>query len=182
VSSKIFVGNLNFDTNESGIREHFATIGTITDIHIPTNRDTGRPRGFAFVTFSSEDEAENALQSMQGAELDGRPLRIDRAQERPRRPGGGGPRFDGGGGPGFGGGPPRGGGGRGRRGPPPGDDFGGGGGDYRGFDGGPDFGGDGYGGGGDFGGGGGGGDFGDGRKFKKGGGSRRGLRARKRSL
>jgi len=168
VSSKIFVGNLNFDTNESGIRQHFNDVGTITDVHIPTNRDTGRPRGFAFVTFSSDDEAEAALQSMQGSELDGRPLRIDRAQERPRRSG---PR------PGGGYGGPRGGGGYGGRADFGGRDDGGPGPDFGNPFGGGDFGG---GGGGDFGGGG--GDFGDGRKFKKGGGSRRGLRARKRSL
>lgn len=157
MSSKIFVGNLNFDTTEQGVRAHFGAVGTIVDVHIPTNRDTGRPRGFAFVTFSSPEEAAQALESMHGTDLDGRTLRVDRAEERKPR------RFDGGGGGGgrFGGGP-RGGGG------PRFDDGGGGGGFDGGFDRGFD----------DFGGG-----RGDGPpKFKKGGGSRRGLRAKKRSL
>ena len=166
MSNKLFVGNLNFATTEEGLRALFGQAGTITDIHIPINRDTGRPRGFAFVTFSVATEASEAINRFDGADLDGRPIRVNVAEERAPRSGGGG-RFGGGGGGRFAGG----GGGGGGGGYGGGGGFGGGGGDYGGG-----------GGGGDYGGGGGGGGFGDGGRPKRGGGSRRGLRGKKRSL
>jgi RNA recognition motif-containing protein len=104
VSKKVFVGNLNFDTNEEGLRQHFSSVGNVVDLHIPLNRDTGRPRGFAFVTFSTEEEASAAIERLNGESLDGRPLRIDVAEESPRKKrrdfggGGGGGRDFGGGG------------------------------------------------------------------------------------
>jgi nucleolin len=99
---KLYVGNLSFDTPESEIRRMFEEQGTVTDCFMPTDRDTGKVRGFCFVTMPSAD-AEVACEKLNGAELDGRPLRVNEAQPR-----GG---ASGGGGGGGGGGPPRGGGG-----------------------------------------------------------------------
>jgi len=124
---KLYVGNLSFDTPESEIRRIFEEFGTVTDCFMPTDRDSGRVRGFAFVTMPAA-EAETACNKVNGQELDGRALRVNEAQPR-----GGGDR--GGGGGGYGGG----GGGGGYRG-------GGGGGGYN--DGGGGYGGGGYGGGG----------------------------------
>ena len=183
VSSKIFVGNLNYSTSEASLREFFSAAGEVVDLHLPTDRETGRPRGFAFVTFADGVDVDAIIAEHQGQRLDGRPLRLDKATERrPRRdgPGGGPPR---------GRGAPRGGdrGGYragGDRGPG-GGGGGGGGGDYGGGGGGGDYGGGGGGGDWDRGGGGdwdrgGGGGFGDRPKRPKG--SRRGLRGKKRSL
>ena len=97
----IYVGNLSWDTNEETLRATFGADGrTVTDAHIVTDRDSGRPRGFAFVELSSEDEAQAAIQALDGAELDGRNIKVNEAQERQQRSGGGG----GGGGGGRGGG------------------------------------------------------------------------------
>ncbi|MEZ4403818.1 MAG: RNA-binding protein [Kofleriaceae bacterium] len=105
MSTRLYVGNLSFNTTGDDVREHFEAIGTVTDVHVVTDRDTGRPRGFAFVTMGSPAEATKAIAEMNGKTVDGRPLRVNEAEERPARGGGGG-----GGGPrGFGG--PRGGGG-----------------------------------------------------------------------
>ncbi|NNE91580.1 MAG: RNA-binding protein [Verrucomicrobiales bacterium] len=112
---KLFVGNLPFSASELEIRELFEDFGVITDFYLPLDRDTGRPRGFAFVTLDSRENAESAMQALDGNDFSGRPLRINEAEER--RSGGGG---GGGGGGGY-----RGGGGGGRGG-------GGGGGGYRG--------------------------------------------------
>ncbi len=76
----------------------------VTDAHVVTDRETGRSRGFGFITMASEEQAQAAIQAMNGADLDGRPLRVNEAEERPQRGGGGG-------GGGFGGGGGRGGGG-----------------------------------------------------------------------
>ena len=89
VSSKIFVGNLNFQTTQDQVRDFFADAGDVVDVQMPLNRETGRPRGFAFVTFSSPEEASAAIERLNGQELDGRALRIDRAEERARSPRGG---------------------------------------------------------------------------------------------
>ena len=125
----IFVGNLPFRAEQEDVIELFAQFGEVTNCALPLERDTGRKRGFAFIEMADESTEEAAIEGLQGAELMGRPLRINKAEPRgsaPRRGyGGGGYR---GGGGGYGGG---GGGG-----------YGGGGGGYRG-------GGGGYGGGGD---------------------------------
>ncbi|HYU15382.1 MAG TPA: hypothetical protein VEL05_04905 [Candidatus Acidoferrum sp.] len=199
MSAKVFVGNLSYHTTAEELTQVLSEAGQVVDVYIPTDRVTGRPRGFAFATFSSEAEAGKAIQLFNQREVGGRRLNVNQAEERPRRPpgertggyggggGGGGYSGGGGGGPGGPGGRPRfggGGGGGGFGGPRPG--FGGGG-NFAppppedpafGFEGGryargdeepsP--------------GGGGGGDApGAPRRFKSKG-SRRGLRARKRSL
>lgn len=107
MASKIFVGNLNFKTTKEDLEAVFAEIGRPRDVFLPTERETGRPRGFAFVEFETEDEANRAIEKFNGFELGGRPLRVNLAEDRPRTSGGGG-RFAGGG---FGGGGYSGGGG-----------------------------------------------------------------------
>lgn len=94
---KLYVGNLSFDTPEETVRKLFEDQGQVVDCFLPTDRDTGRVRGFAFVTMVSAD-AEKACRNLNGYELDGRPLRVNEAQPKGM---GGGPR---GGGGGFGGG------------------------------------------------------------------------------
>src|ERR1700722_12962761 len=107
MGTRLYVGNLSFSsTNETG-REAFARIGEVTDVHIVTDRTSGQSRGFGFVTMGSPAEAQKAIEAMNGANLDGRPLRVNEAEERPQRGGGGG--CGGGGGHGGGGGDRRGG-------------------------------------------------------------------------
>ncbi len=147
---RIYVGNLSFRTTPESLNAHFAAFGEVLDVFIGTDRETGRSRGFGFVTMADKDAGAKAIAALNGKELEGRALAVNEAQPRQERGpggGGGGRGFGGGGGGsrGFGGG--GGGGGRG---------FGGGGGSRGGFGGG---GGGGFGGGGGrgFGGGGGGG-------------------------
>lgn len=173
---KLFVGNLNFATTGDDLRELFAEAGTCESATVMMDRVTGRSRGFGFVEMSTEDEAQKAIEKFNGYSFQGRNLNVNEARERVPGGAGGGPRGGGYGGGGYGGGGPRGGG--------YGGGFAGGnreGGGYRGGEGGGGFGGGfdtgGFGGG--FGGGAGGGRAG---KPRKEGGSRRGLRAKKRSL
>ncbi len=121
MNNRLYVGNLSFSTSRETLEAAFAAVGEVTDIAIPTDRETGQPRGFAFVTMGSSQEAVRAIDELNGMMLDGRPLRVNEAQERPQRGGGGGGGGYGGGGYGGGGG-----GGGGRRG-----GFGGGGGGRR---------------------------------------------------
>src|SRR5438105_15587344 len=107
MDNRLFVGNLSFQTNADQVREVFAEFGAVEDVHLVTDRETGRSRGFAFVTMTSPDDAQKAITEMNGQQLDGRPLRVNLAEERPRRSGppGGGGGFGGcggGGGRGFG--------------------------------------------------------------------------------
>ncbi len=85
ISTKVFVGNLNFRTTEEQLSETFSVVGEVRNVHIPTDRETGRPRGFAFVEFSSGHEAAQAIERFDGQELDGRKLRVNLAQDRPYR-------------------------------------------------------------------------------------------------
>ena len=140
MSTKLFVGGLAWATNDDALKEHFEQCGEVTDAKVITERETGRSRGFGFITFADADMAAAAVEKLNESELDGRSIRVDTATERA---GGGGGGNRGGGNRGGGGG---GGGGRGGCG------GGGGGGGGRGRDGG----GGGYGGGGRDGGGGGG--------------------------
>ena len=78
---KLYVGNLSFDTNEEGVRNMFEVHGAVTDCFLPTDRDTGRPRGFAFVTMPAKD-AEVACAKVNGLELDGRTIRVNEAQPK----------------------------------------------------------------------------------------------------
>lgn len=108
MNAKVFVGNLNFDTTAAEVEALFAQAGEIVGVSVPTDRMTGRPRGFAFVEYTNADDAAAAIERFSGYELGGRKLRVDEAGERPAAGGGGGRPFGGGGG----GGPRPGGGGR----------------------------------------------------------------------
>ena len=109
--TKIYVGNLPFSATESEVRDIFAQHGTVESVALPTDRETGRPRGFGFVEKPQAD-AQRAMQALNGHNMGGRPLRVNEAQDRPRtgggggRPGGGGRSGGGygGGGGGYGGG------------------------------------------------------------------------------
>ena len=103
----IYVGNLTFDASEDDVREAFATFGAVESVKLIMDRETGRPRGFAFITMTDSGEANTAIESLNGTELLGRELRVREATPRPERPrgGGGGGGFRGGsGGGGYGGG------------------------------------------------------------------------------
>ncbi len=89
IPRKVFVGNLSFNTTQDRLREAFATAGQVVNVHIGTDRETGRSRGFAFVEFSSDGEAQNAISSFNDFELDGRKLRVNAAEDRPPRRTGG---------------------------------------------------------------------------------------------
>ncbi len=91
MSRKIFVGNLNYETTQSQLTELLAEVGEIKDVYLPADRVTGRPRGFAFVEFSSEEEAQQAIEKFNDFEFAGRKLRVNEAEERPRRNFGGPP-------------------------------------------------------------------------------------------
>lgn len=87
---KIYVGNLSYSTNESRLREKFAEHGVVEEVALPTDRETGRPRGFGFVTMPNTDEANAAIEALNDTELDGRTIKVNEA--RPRRDDGGGGR------------------------------------------------------------------------------------------
>ncbi|MFM1561096.1 MAG: RNA recognition motif domain-containing protein [Roseibacillus sp.] len=95
---KMFVGNLSFDTSEQQLKELFSEHGEVTEVHMPDDRETGRPRGFAFVTMDSKSAMVNAIKALDGTELDGRDLKVNEAKPREDRGGGGGHRGGGGGG------------------------------------------------------------------------------------
>ena len=109
MSTKLFVGNLSFKTTENDLQDAFAAHGTVVETNLMMDRMTGRPRGFGFVTMSTPEEAEKAIQALHGAEVDGRPLTVNVARPREERPpgGGGGGGFRGGGGGGGDRGPRR---------------------------------------------------------------------------
>jgi len=86
---KIYVGNLSFDTNEDSLRSAFAAHGDVEEVAVITDRDTGRPRGFAFVTMG-DSEARAAIDALNGKELDGRTLNVNEARAKTSRGGGGG--------------------------------------------------------------------------------------------
>jgi RNA recognition motif-containing protein len=90
MGNRLYVGNLPFSVTEDALREAFAPSGTVTDVHVVMDRETGRPRGFAFVTMGSAQEAEKAISTMNGASLEGRALRVNEAEERGQRGGGSG--------------------------------------------------------------------------------------------
>jgi RNA recognition motif-containing protein len=109
MANRLYVGNLPFEVTTEVLRAAFAAHGEVTDVHLVTDRQTGDSRGFGFVTMGSAAEAATAISAMDGAELSGRRLRVNEAQERTGGGGGGGGGGRGGGG--GGGGPRRGGGG-----------------------------------------------------------------------
>lgn len=94
MSNRLFVGNLSFGTSQATLEALFASFGEVREVAIPTDRETGQPRGFAFITMNNASAAANAIAQMNGHNLDGRSIKVDAAQERPRAPGGGGGRRD----------------------------------------------------------------------------------------
>ena len=101
-NSKLYVGNLSFKTTEDELRSAFGQFGSVTDVYVAMDKMTGRPRGFAFVTMGTADEAKSAAEKLNGTDLGGRQLTVNEARPKEERPGGG---FGGGGGRGgFGGG------------------------------------------------------------------------------
>lgn len=87
---KMYVGNLSFDSTKQDLETFFSQYGTVTDIHLPEDRETGRPRGFGFVTMDSKSAMEDAIQNADGVELGGRNLKVNEAKPREDRGGGGG--------------------------------------------------------------------------------------------
>tara|TARA_R110002096_G_scaffold436051_2_gene666333 strand:+ start:78495 stop:78953 length:459 start_codon:yes stop_codon:yes gene_type:complete len=111
MSSKLFVGGLSWDTTDQSLAAAFSAFGTVTDAKVILDRDTGRSRGFGFVTFDAPADAQKAAAEMDGADLDGRAVRVNEAEDKPRRSSGGGGGGGGRGGYGGGGGGAGGGGG-----------------------------------------------------------------------
>lgn len=109
MSNRLYVGNLSFHTDEGALQTAFSRFGDVSEVKVVMDRDTGRSRGFAFITMGDANAARNAISQMDGSMVDGRALRVNEAEERQRSGGGGG-------GGGFGGGARRspGGGGGGR--------------------------------------------------------------------
>jgi RNA recognition motif-containing protein len=106
MGTRLYVGNLPFDVDESQLRTLFQEGGReVTEVKMITDRETGRPRGFAFVEMASQEHAQAAISAMNGKEVGGRALTVNEAREQaPRGGGGGGYRSGGGGGGGYGGG------------------------------------------------------------------------------
>jgi RNA recognition motif-containing protein len=108
MSNKLFVGNLSFNTTENDLQDTFAAHGTVLEANLMMDRMSGKPRGFGFVTMSTPEEAQKAIEALNGKSVDGRALTVNIARPREERPsgggGGGGRREYGGGGGGGGGG------------------------------------------------------------------------------
>jgi len=102
MNTKLFVGNLSFNTTENDLQDAFAAHGTVTEANLVMDRMSGRPRGFGFVTMGTEEEAQAAINALNGASIDGRAVTVNIARPKEERPGGGG-----GGGGGGGRGPRR---------------------------------------------------------------------------
>ena len=83
---KLFVGNLSWNLTENELHDTFSQYGQIDECRIITDRETGRSRGFGFITFENADSAEEAMSALDGHELDGRPMKVNEAKERERRP------------------------------------------------------------------------------------------------
>ncbi|MDB5050536.1 MAG: grp [Fibrobacteres bacterium] len=98
MGNRLYVGNLSFNTSKETLQEEFSAAGEVREIAIPTDRETGQPRGFAFITMGSDQAASAAIAQLNGKNIDGRALKVNEAEERPQRSGGGG------GGGGYGGG------------------------------------------------------------------------------
>lgn len=96
MNNKIFVGNLSFDTTENDLHDAFAAHGAVTEANLMTDRDTGRPRGFAFVTMASPEDAQKAIEALNGTMLGGRSLTVNEARPKEERSSSGGNRRSGG--------------------------------------------------------------------------------------
>ena len=90
MSQKLFVGGLAWATTDQSLQDAFSEFGEVTDAKVIMDRDTGRSRGFGFVTFANQADSDRAREEMDGAELDGRRINVNEARERPPRGGGGG--------------------------------------------------------------------------------------------
>lgn len=90
MNSKLYVGNMSFNTTEDALRTAFGQFGAVTDVYIANDRETGRPRGFAFVTMGTEAESKAAIEKMNGADLDGRALTVNEARPKEASAGGAG--------------------------------------------------------------------------------------------
>jgi len=88
MSASVFVGNLNYQTTEAELSAFFSSVGTVLSVRIPLDRESGRPRGFGFVEFESDELAEQAVAQCHDADLGGRRIRVNKAQSRSPRPGG----------------------------------------------------------------------------------------------
>ena len=89
MNTKLFVGNLSFNTTENDLQDAFAAHGTVTEANLMMDRATGRPRGFAFITMGTAEEAQKAIDALNGSTLDGRSLTVNVAKPREERSGGG---------------------------------------------------------------------------------------------
>ncbi|HMC26572.1 MAG TPA: RNA-binding protein [Verrucomicrobiae bacterium] len=89
-NTKLFVGNLSFNTTENDLQDAFAAHGTVVEANLMMDRMSGRPRGFGFVTMSTAEEAQKAIDALNGASVDGRNLTVNIAKPREERSGGGG--------------------------------------------------------------------------------------------
>src|SRR5256885_9282116 len=113
MGTKLYVGNLPFNTTENELQELFSQAGAVQEVTLMQDRFTGKSRGFAFVTMGTDEEAQNAISKFNGHTMDGRPMTVNEARPREQRPpgggggGGGGGRYGGGGYGGPGGGGPR---------------------------------------------------------------------------
>jgi cold-inducible RNA-binding protein len=94
MSARLFVGNLSFNVTENDLQDAFAAHGTVVEANLMMDRATGRPRGFAFVTMSTPEEAQKAIEALHGKDLGGRALTVNIARPREERPAGGGGRRD----------------------------------------------------------------------------------------
>ncbi len=92
MNSKLYVGNLSFQTTEAELRDAFGQFGTVTDVYIASDRETGRPRGFAFVTFNTEEESKLATEKMNGVDIGGRQITVNEAKPKDSTGGSGGGR------------------------------------------------------------------------------------------
>ena len=90
MNNKLFVGNLSFNTTENDLQDMFAAHGTVTEANLMMDRATGRPRGFGFVTMGTPEEAQAAVEALNGKSVDGRALTVNLARPREERSGGGG--------------------------------------------------------------------------------------------
>lgn len=104
MSKKLFVGGLSWNTNDDSLRQAFEGFGSVDDAKVISDRETGRSRGFGFVTFSDTESAKKAIAGMDGQVLDGRNIKVNEAEEKPRGGSGGGGGGSRGGGGGGGGG------------------------------------------------------------------------------
>ncbi len=89
MNTKLYVGNLSFNTTENDLQDAFSAHGMVTEANLITDRTTGQPRGFAFVTMASPEEAQKAISALNGSQLDGRPLTVNEARPKEERSSGG---------------------------------------------------------------------------------------------